>query len=102
MPFEAPNNYMGITNISTQWANASLTHRRNFNMGALAQIIANATLSVQNKIQTIQQNGSSISIGDMFDMQMLMNHLEQLSEMSTSVVSTANTVIMDMARNIKG
>lgn len=40
-------------------------------------------------------------VADMFAMQMLMNHLSQLSEMSTSVVSAANSAISSMARNIK-
>ena len=37
----------------------------------------------------------------MFEMQMLMNHLSQLSEMATSVVSASNSAIADMARNVK-
>jgi hypothetical protein len=35
-------------------------------------------------------------------MQMLMNHLSQLSEMSTAVVNASNTAINTMARNVKG
>jgi hypothetical protein len=34
-------------------------------------------------------------------MQMLMNHLSQLSEMATAVVSSANSAISSMARNVK-
>lgn len=78
------------------------TPEQPFSMSALVSIVNNAALSVQTKIAQMQSQESSISIGDMFDMQMLMNHLQQLSEMTTSVVSSANTVIMDMARNIKG
>ncbi len=77
-------------------------HRSGFGVQQLSSIIQNANNSVNSKLAIMQQQESSISIGDMFDMQMLMNHLEQLSEMATSVVSSANTVIMDMARNIKG
>jgi len=73
-----------------------------FDMNTLINIVANATTSAQTQIQNMQTRGSSISIGDMFNMQMLMNHLSQLSEMCTSVVSAANTSIMSMARNLKG
>jgi Family of unknown function (DUF5407) len=37
----------------------------------------------------------------MFEMQMLMNHLSQLSEMSGSAVSAANSAISSMPRNVK-
>ena len=43
----------------------------------------------------------AISITDMFEMQMLMNKLSQLSEMSSSVISAANSAISSMARNVK-
>jgi hypothetical protein len=76
--------------------------REAFSMQALVQIVTNATVSAKQKLNQIQSRRSAISIGDMFDMQMLMNHLSQLSEMSTSVVSSANTAIMSMARNMKG
>jgi len=35
-------------------------------------------------------------------MQLLMNHLSQVSEMSTSIVSASNSAISSMARNVKG
>jgi hypothetical protein len=73
-----------------------------FSVNYLIGIVNNATISATNKIQILQSRGSAISIADMFDMQMLMNHLQQLSEMSTNVVSTANSAISSMARNVKG
>ena len=76
--------------------------RPGFDMNQLVTIVTNATTSAQNKLAAIQARRSAISIGDMFDMQMLMNHLSQLSEMTTSVVSAANTSILSMARNVKG
>lgn len=72
-----------------------------FVVQALIGIINNAVASAQAKLLEIQSNRSSISIGDMFEMQMLMNHLSQLSEMATDVVSASNTAISSMARNIK-
>lgn len=79
-----------------------MTDREAFNMNTLVQIVTNATTSAKTKLDNIKARGSAISIGDMFDMQMLMNHLSQLSEMSTSVVSASNTAILSMARNVKG
>lgn len=73
-----------------------------FKVGALFQVINDAVNSAKIKLSGIKNNRSSISIGDMFEMQMLMNHLSQLSEMATSVVSAANSAIARMAQNIKG
>ena len=73
-----------------------------FSVNALFGIINDATISAKTKLLEIQSRRSSISIGDMFEMQMLMNHLSQLSEMATGVVSASNTAIMSMARGVKG
>ncbi len=73
-----------------------------FSVKNLFSLVNVATTSAKAKLLEIQQRRSAISIGDMFEMQMLMNHLSQLSEMSTSVVSASNTAISSMARNVKG
>ena len=73
-----------------------------FSVRDLFSLVNTATVSAKAKLLEIQQRRSAISIGDMFEMQMLMNHLSQLSEMSTSVVSASNTAISSMARNVKG
>jgi len=72
-----------------------------FSVKGLFKIINNATISAKAKLSSISGRRSSISIGDMFEMQMLMNHLSQLSEMATSVVSASNSAIMSMSRNLK-
>jgi Family of unknown function (DUF5407) len=72
-----------------------------FSVQDLFTIINNATTSATAKLNEIQLRRSAISIGDMFEMQMLMNHLSQLSEMTTAVVSSANSAITSMARNVK-
>lgn len=72
-----------------------------FSVKNLFQIIQDATVSAKVKLMQIKNRRSAISIGDMFEMQMIMNHLSQLSEMSTSVVSAANSAISRMAQNIK-
>jgi len=73
-----------------------------FSIQALFSLVNTATVSAKAKLLEIQSRNSAISIGDMFEMQMLMNHLSQLSEMSTAVVSAANTAVTSMARNVKG
>lgn len=73
-----------------------------FGVQTLFKILNDATVSAKTKLLEIKNRRSAISIGDMFEMQMLMNHLSQLSEMSTNVVSASNSAIASMARNIKG
>ncbi len=76
--------------------------REAFSMEALIEIVDAATVSAKTKLNDIKARRSAISIADMFDMQMLMNHLSQMSEMSTAVVNAANSAIVSMARNVKG
>ncbi len=73
-----------------------------FSVNVLFKVIADAVASAKVKLSEIKSRKSSISIGDMFEMQMLMNHLSQLSEMSTNVVAASNAAISSMARNLKG
>jgi hypothetical protein len=73
-----------------------------FSVNVLFKVIADAVASAKTKLSEIKTRKSSISIGDMFEMQMLMNHLSQLSEMSTNVVAASNAAISSMARNLKG
>jgi hypothetical protein len=68
---------------------------------SLKKGINDATQAVKAKLDQIKSSGSAISIGDMFEMQMRMNQLAQLSEMSTSVISSMNSSVASMARNVK-
>jgi hypothetical protein len=68
----------------------------------LVDEIEQLTAMAKSKIAQIRSKGSAMSIGDMFDLQMAMNKLQQFSEMSTSVISAMNTSIGSMARNVKG
>jgi Family of unknown function (DUF5407) len=47
-------------------------------------------------------SGNNPSIAELFEMQMLMNHLSQISDMSTNVVSGSNQAIADLVRGFKG
>ena len=73
-----------------------------FGFTALVNIIAQATTDAKTELNLIQQRKSAVSIADMFTMQMLMNHLSQMSEMSTAIINAANSATVSMARNIKG
>lgn len=77
------------------------TAREGFNVDELLSLVTEATAAVKNKIKILKGKGDTIAIADMFEMQMLMNHLSQLSEMATGVVSASNSAIMSMARNVK-
>ncbi len=72
-----------------------------FQLDDLIDVVQEAVIGVKAKIEQIRANQESISIGDMFEMQMMMNNLAQLSEMSTNVVSSAHSAIQSMARNVK-
>lgn len=76
--------------------------RQGFSMDALVSVVEQSSIEAKQKLDSIKQRKSAISIADMFDMQMLMNHLSQMSEMSTAVVNAANSSIVSMARNVKG
>lgn len=73
-----------------------------FNFSEMFKIVNDATQRVKERIDALSSvGGESIDPGEMFKLQMMMNQLSQLSEMTTSVMSAANTSISSMARNVK-
>ncbi len=75
---------------------------RDADIEALATLVELHSREVADALRRFQEQGSSVSIQDMFEMQMLTNHFSQLSEMNTSVVAEANRAILSMTRNVKG
>jgi hypothetical protein len=71
-----------------------------FQLDQLIQLVNQ--VSNDAKTAFAKPHDEAISIGDMFEMQLLMNHLSQLAEMSTAVVDAANQALIDMARDVKG
>jgi hypothetical protein len=69
-------------------------------VNALFASMEEATKQVKKQLQELQSK-SNITIEDMFKMQMMMNRLSQLSEMSSAIVSASNSAISSMARNVK-
>jgi hypothetical protein len=100
-------NYNTINTVSTGGANYSSVSvsARTFSgiaVGGLFGMLDVNTQDVQAKLVEIKARQSAVSIGDMFEMQMLMNHLAQLSEMAGSVVSAMNQSTVSFAQKIKG
>jgi len=73
-----------------------------FGVQTLFALINDATVSAKTKLLEIQNRRSAISIGDMFEMQMLVNKMNDLDELSTTITSSINDAITSMARNLKG
>jgi hypothetical protein len=73
----------------------------NASFNEMSVIIAKATLEVRKKLEMLSANHENINVVEMFQLQMAMNHLSQLSEMSTSIMSAVNSSIASMARNVK-
>jgi len=71
------------------------------NLRTLAEEIKTKTAAIETHLKKIKDNKDNVSIDLMFEMQMLMNALQQFSEMSTSVVAASNSAIASMARNVK-
>ena len=76
-----------------------------FDFNKMTAMIDAATTKVQAQLDKMKEKsnteGETVGIGDMFDTQMMMNQLSQLSEMSTGVMSASNTALASMARNVK-
>ncbi|HEY8902479.1 MAG TPA: DUF5407 family protein [Chthoniobacterales bacterium] len=70
-------------------------------LNAISKIIEAQTAAVEAKLKELQGK-QTIEIKDMFEIQLKMNLLAQLSEMSTSIISASNSAISSMARNVKG
>lgn len=85
--------------VTKQWDPSD--QRRGIPVGLLFAYVADQTDVVNQKLATLKSAGSSLSITDMFEMQMKMNRLSQISEMATAVVSAASGSITSIARNVK-
>ncbi len=78
----------------------SFTHQ-GIQTDELAELINQQTKEVRQKIEEMRTKSDQISIGEMFEMQMLMNRLSQLSEMSTQIVGACHGAMIAVARNLK-
>jgi len=78
------------------------TQESSFDLIQLITLVNQVSNDAKQKLNSISQETSSVSIGDMFSMQMLMNHLSQMGEMASSVVSAINTAFQSLTRGVKG
>jgi hypothetical protein len=76
--------------------------KKGISFSALVSAIEDLTAVAKSKIAMIRSKRSAVSIADMFDLQMSMNQLSQMSEMSTSVISAMNSAVTSMAKNVRG
>jgi hypothetical protein len=76
-------------------------NQNGFKVENLFTMLNDEVLNVRQQLQKIQNNKENISVADMFEMQMMMNHLSQVSEMSTAIVQQSNTAIQSMTRAMK-
>jgi hypothetical protein len=68
---------------------------------ALFDRVEAATAHVKARLKTLSSKGDNISVADMLEMQMLMNHLSQLADTSSTIVSDSNRIISSLARGVK-
>ncbi len=80
---------------------AAVVGGQDMNVGDLMNSASTATDAIRDKLSAMGGSKDAVSIGDMFEMQMLMNHLSQVSDASSNVVSASNNAILSTARNIK-
>jgi hypothetical protein len=85
---------------TTLGAGAYLSAKKGISFSALVYAIEDLTAVAKSKIAMIRSKRSAMSIADMFDLQMAMNRLSQLSEMSTAVISSMNSAVTSMAKNV--
>ena len=71
-------------------------------LSSLIDVLTNEETAAKARLNALKSNTDEISIAQMFEMQMMMNQLSQLSEMTTSFISAANSSIQSMARSVKG
>lgn len=76
--------------------------REGIKVKQLFSSITNATSEVEKKIEHVKNNNQEVCVADMFEMQLLMNKLSQLSDMSSSVVAGMHQCTSSMTRNVKG
>ena len=53
-------------------------------LDSLANLVQSQSTEVAEQLRLLKEKGDDVSVQDMFEMQMLMNHLSQSSEMNTS------------------
>lgn len=77
------------------------TEGLSFSAQGLLDMLKAEVASVNAALTQMKDNSANIDIGQMFDIQMKMNRLAQMSEMTTGVVGASHQALMSMARGVK-
>lgn len=72
-----------------------------FDVKTLFKLVNDMTESCKAKLTKLKGSGSGISIGEMFEMQLLMNKLSQMSELATGTSAALHSAIISITRNLK-
>lgn len=72
-----------------------MNRKASFSVDSLSSVIEDNMREVQAQLEKISGN-TDISIGEMFSMQIKMNHLNQMTEMCSSVVHVSNQACSSM------
>lgn len=72
-----------------------------YGFSGLVTIVQGANQSVKTKLAQITDAGSTVSIANMFDMQMLMNRLTHATELGSNVIKGGHDALSAMLRNVK-
>ena len=72
------------------------------NFGEMADIVEAAHRAAKEQLNFIKSRKENVSVGDMFDMQMMMNRFNQLCELATSVAGAMHQATYAIARNVRG
>jgi hypothetical protein len=101
--YNGANQYWSLVPVPSQPSATSQPVTANQTLIAQMQQLIQQQSEVQQQLQLLEQQAQqqTVSISDMFDMQMLMNHLSQLSETSSSLAAASNTAITSITRNSK-
>lgn len=70
-------------------------------MTEMVDVIDTHSGKVTEALRAIKNRGMDVSIGDMFEMQLLMQKLSQLSEMSSAVQAGMHGAALSISRNLK-
>jgi len=94
----------GAKNPTSYYANLNWVApgaQQTFDWEPLIDMVNKATIDAKSKLGQIKAKGSAMSIADMFEMQLMMNKLSQVSDMVSNMMAAVNAAISGMSRNLK-
>lgn len=75
--------------------------QKGISLNFIFTMLSTATKRVTDQLSEMEKNTSTVGVLEMFKMQIVMNQLSQLSEMSTNVLSASHQAILGVTRNLK-